>query len=45
MYYLFAAYAIFWAFTFAYIFAIASRQKRLEKEIDALSKSITREQA
>jgi len=45
MYYLFAAYAVFWAFTFAYVFTIGSRQKRLEKEIDALSRSITREQA
>lgn len=45
MNYLFAAYAVFWALTFAYIFTVASRQKRLEREIDALSRSITREQA
>lgn len=45
MNYLFAAYAVFWALTFAYVFTIASRQKKLEREIDALSRSITREQA
>jgi CcmD family protein len=39
MWYLFAAYAVFWALTFAYVFTIASRQKRLEREIEALRRS------
>ncbi|HUW94986.1 MAG TPA: CcmD family protein [Anaerolineae bacterium] len=40
MTYLFAAYAVFWGLTFAYVFTIASRQKRLENEIKALRQSI-----
>ncbi|NIN69289.1 MAG: CcmD family protein [Anaerolineae bacterium] len=43
MWYLFAAYAVFWAVTFAYVFTIASRQKRLEREIDALRRSLKTE--
>jgi CcmD family protein len=43
MTYLFAAYAVFWGFTFAYIFTIASRQKRLEREIETLSASLTKD--
>ena len=43
MYYLFAAYAIFWGLTFAYVFTIASRQKRLEREIETLSRSLTKD--
>lgn len=42
--YLFAAYAVFWALTFVYVFTVASRQKRLEREVEALSKSLTRDQ-
>jgi CcmD family protein len=34
--YLLAAYAVFWAITFIYIFSIARRQKGLEQEIQAL---------
>jgi CcmD family protein len=45
MNYLFAAYAVFWGLTFAYIFTIASRQKRLEREIETLSRSLTKDQA
>ena len=45
MYYLFAAYAVFWGLTFAYVFTITSRQKRLEKEIETLSRSLTKDQA
>lgn len=45
MNYLVAAYAVFWALTIAYVFTISSRQKRLEKEIEALSSSITQQQA
>jgi CcmD family protein len=40
MSYLFAAYAVFWALTFAYVFSIASRQKRLENEIKALRQGL-----
>ena len=38
--YLFAAYAVFWALTFIFVFSIASRQKRLEKEIEALRRAL-----
>jgi len=40
MSYLFAAYAVFWGLTFAYVFSIASRQKRLENEIKALRQGL-----
>jgi len=40
MVYLFAAYAVFWAITFIFVFSIASRQKRLEKEIEALKRAL-----
>ena len=38
MSYLFAAYAVFWTLTFVFVFSISSRQKRLEKEIEALKR-------
>ena len=38
--YLFAAYSVFWALTFIFVFSIASRQKKLEKEIEALKKAL-----
>jgi len=44
MTYLFAAYAVFWGLTFAYVFTIASRQKRLENEIKAIRQSIQGEE-
>jgi CcmD family protein len=44
MTYLFAAYAVFWGLTFAYVFTIASRQKRLENEIRALRQGIQGEE-
>jgi CcmD family protein len=34
--YLVAAYAVFWALTFALVFSIWARQRRLEREIEAL---------
>lgn len=40
MVYLFAAYAVFWALTFAYVFSINSRQKRLQNEIEALRRTL-----
>ncbi len=45
MSYLFAAYAVFWALTFILVFIIASRQKRLQKEIEALKKALDREES
>ena len=42
--YLFAAYAVFWALTFIFVFTIASRQKRLQKEMEALKKALDREE-
>ncbi len=42
--YLFAAYAVFWALTFVYVFSIASRQKRLQNEIETLRKAVDREE-
>jgi len=44
MVYLFGAYAVFWVLTFIYIFSIASRQKRLEKEIEALRRALQSEE-
>jgi CcmD family protein len=34
--FLIPAYAIFWLFTFAYVFSVRSRQKNLEKDIETL---------
>ena len=34
--YLVAAYGVFWAFTFALVFSIWFRQRKLEREIAAL---------
>ena len=41
--YLFAAYSVFWALTFIFVLSIASKQKKLEKEIEALKKALERE--
>ena len=35
--YLVAAYAVFWGFTFALVFSVWARQRRLEREIAALT--------
>jgi CcmD family protein len=37
MTYLFAAYGIFWALTFAFVFRIATKQRQLEKELEDLN--------
>lgn len=34
--YLVAAYAVFWGFTFVLVFSIWARQRRVEREIEAL---------
>jgi CcmD family protein len=36
MIYLFLAYFMMWVLTFAYIFTLASRSKRLEREVQLL---------
>ena len=36
MAYLFAAYLVLWALTFGYVFSIAARQKRLQRELELL---------
>jgi CcmD family protein len=41
--YLVAAYAVFWALTFLYVFSIARRQKGLEREIQALKQILEEE--
>lgn len=40
MVYLVAAYIVFWAVTFIYVFSIASRQKRLQKDIESIRSAI-----
>ncbi len=40
MTYLVAAYAVFWGVTFLYVFSIASRQRRLQREIDVLKETL-----
>jgi len=34
--YLFGAYLILWAITFAYVFSIGAREKRLQQELQRL---------
>ncbi len=41
MTYLAAAYAVFWGVTFLYVLSIASRQKRLRREIDVLKQTLS----
>ena len=38
--YLVAAYAVFWGLTFVYVFSIASRQRNLAREIEALKRTL-----
>ena len=38
--YLFAAYAVFWALTFVLVFVVSSRQKRLQKKVEALRQAV-----
>lgn len=39
-----AAFVIFWAFTFAYVFSIARRQQNLEKELKVLESLLDEEE-
>lgn len=41
--YLAAAFVVFWAFTFVYIFSIARRQKNLEQELGVLESLLDEE--
>jgi CcmD family protein len=38
--YLFAAFAIVWAVTFAYILLLLNRQRRIQREIESLKKLV-----
>ncbi len=38
--YLLAAFAIVWAVVFGYVLILLSRQKRLQREIDSLKRSL-----
>jgi len=38
--YLFAAYTIIWAVVFGYIFFMQRKQKKLQRQIDLLRKSV-----
>ncbi|MGH9322981.1 MAG: CcmD family protein [Vicinamibacteria bacterium] len=40
--YLFAAYTVIWLVLFAYIMSIASRQKKLDMELETLRKLVER---
>jgi CcmD family protein len=37
------AYAVFWGFTFLYVFSIARRQKNLEQELQVLESLVEEE--
>jgi CcmD family protein len=38
--YLVAAYAVFWGFTFVYVFSIANRQRNMVREIETLKRAL-----
>ena len=38
--YLFAAYAVFWALTFVFVFNLARRQKGLQRKIESLKQTL-----
>ena len=40
MTYLFAAYAVFWALTFAFVFRIHARQAQLTRQLAALRQAL-----
>lgn len=42
--YIFAAYAVFWAVTFAFVFSIARQQKGLQRQIEALRRALETKQ-
>jgi CcmD family protein len=42
--FLIPAYAVFWLFTFLYVFSVRSRQKNLEKDIETLRLLVEKKQ-
>ncbi len=42
--YLVAAYAVFWGFTSALVLSLWARQRRIERDIEALEERLIREQ-
>ena len=40
MVYLFWGYAVFWGFTFIYVFSIANRQRNMVREIETLKRAL-----
>jgi len=42
--FLIPAYIIFWLLTFLYVFSIRSRQRNLERDLDALKKVVEKKQ-
>ena len=42
--FLIPAYAAFWLITFLYVFSIRSRQRNLEKDLDALKRIVEKKQ-
>lgn len=40
MNYLFAAYVVFWAVTFIFVFSLTRRQRSLEQEIEVLKRAL-----
>lgn len=40
MNYLFAAYAVFWAVTFIFVFSLTRRQRHLEQELEFLKRTL-----
>jgi len=42
--FLIPAYAIFWLIVFVYVFSLRSRQRNLEKDLDALKRIIEKRQ-
>ncbi len=43
--FLIPAYVAFWLITFLYVFSIRSRQRNLEKDLDALKKIVDKKQS
>jgi CcmD family protein len=40
-----AAFAVFWGFTFVYVFSIARRQQNLERELQVLESLVEEERS
>ena len=44
MSYLFAAYAVFWALTIAFVFRVHARQRALDKQVAALRDALSQQE-